>query len=73
VYELNKLPKKELLEMYKGTEDFSHTGIYKETIVSAILSEEYDIQMTSDAVKKTASRYSSSTKVHNVPKDIRDI
>jgi hypothetical protein len=73
VYELNKLPKKELLEMYKGTEDFSHTGIYKETIVSAILNEEYDIQMTSDAVKKTASRYSSSTKVHNVPKDIRDI
>jgi hypothetical protein len=73
VYELNKLPKKELLEMYKGTEDFSHTGIYKETIVSAILSEEYDIQMTSDAVKKTVSRYSSSTKVNNMPKDIRDI
>ncbi|MDB5236978.1 MAG: hypothetical protein JWL88_80, partial [Parcubacteria group bacterium] len=66
VYELNKLPKKELLEMYKGAEDFSPTGIYKETIVSAILAEEYDIQMTSDAVKKTASRYSSSTKVHNV-------
>lgn len=73
VYELNKLSKKELLEMYKGSEDFSHTGIYKETIVSAILDDEYDIQMSSDAVKKTASRYSSSTKVHNIPKDIRDI
>lgn len=73
VYELNKLSKKELLGIYKGTEDFNHKGVYKETIVVAILKEEYDVQMTTDAVKKTASRYSQSIKVQNVPKDIRDI
>lgn len=73
VYELNKLSKKELLGRYKGSEDFIHRGVYKETIVSAILDEEYGIKMTTDAVKKTASRYSQFIKVHNVPKDIRDI
>jgi hypothetical protein len=73
VYELNKLSKKELLEKYKGDEDFSGKGIYKEMIVAAILDEEYDIKMTTDAIKKTASRYAQSIKVQNIPKDIRDI
>jgi hypothetical protein len=73
VYELNKLSKKELLDKYKGKKDFSHKGIYKEAIVSAILEEEYDIHMAADAVKKTASRFANSIEVKRIPKDIRDI
>lgn len=73
VYELNKLSKKELLKRYKGENDFSHKGVYKEAIVSAILDEEYNIKMSSDAVKKSASRFAKSTKVQRMPKDIRDI
>jgi hypothetical protein len=73
VYELNKLSKKELLKSYKGEQDFSHTGVYKEAIVSAILEEEYDIKMSADAVKKSASRFAKSIQVQKLPKDIRDI
>jgi hypothetical protein len=73
VYELNKLSKKELLKKYKGQNDFSHKGIYKEAIVSAILAEEYDIQMSSDAVKKAATRFSKSIHAQKTAKDIRDI
>ncbi len=73
VYELNKLSKKDLLKRYKGKEDFSHKGIYKEAIVSAILNEEYNIKMSSDAVKKSASRFAKSIQVQKIPKDIRDI
>lgn len=73
VYELNKLSKKELLKMYKGEKDFHYSGIYKETIVSAILKEDHDIEMTSDAVKKCASRYAQSIKIKNIPKDIEDL
>lgn len=73
VYELNKLSKKELLKRYKGEKNFNHKGIYKETIVSAILDEEYNIKMTSEAVKKSASRFAKSIQVQKIPKDIRDI
>ena len=73
IYELNKLSKKDLLKKYKGKKDFSHKGIYKETIVSAILEEEYDIKMSADAVKKSASRFAKSIQVQRKPKDIRDI
>lgn len=73
IYELNKLSKKDLLKQYKGDKDFNHTGIYKETIVSAILDEEYDIKMSSEAVKKAASRYAKSITIQRTPKDIRDI
>ena len=73
VYELNKLSKKELLKRYKGENDFSHKGVYKEAIVSAILDEEYNIKMSSDAVKKSASRFAKSIKVQRTPKDIGDI
>jgi predicted transcriptional regulator len=73
VYELNKLSKKELLKKYKGEKNFNHKGIYKETIVSAILDEEYNIKMTSEAVKKSASRFAKSIQVQKIPKDIRDI
>lgn len=73
VYELNKLSKKELLKRYKGKNDFSHPGIYKENIVSAILSEEYGIKMSSDAVKKSASRFAKSISAQRLSKDIRDI
>jgi hypothetical protein len=73
VYELNKLSKKDLLKRYKGEKDFNHKGVYKESIISAILDEEYEIKMSTDAIKKSASRYSKSTKVKIMPKDIRDI
>jgi hypothetical protein len=73
VYELNKLSKKDLLKRYKGTRDFNHKGIYKENIVSAILDEEYEIKMSSDAVKKSANRFAKSIKIQQMPKDIRDI
>jgi hypothetical protein len=73
VYDLNKLSKKELLSRYKGDRDFSHKGIYKEAVISAILKDEYNIDVTPDSVKKTAARYRKSTKVRRTPKDIRDI
>jgi len=73
VYELNKLSKKELLKRYVGQKDFTQRGVYKEKIISAILDEEYGIQLSSDAVKKTAARYAKSVKVQTLPKDIRDI
>jgi len=61
------------LERYKGEKNLSYKGIYKEAIVSIILDEEYGIKMSSDAVKKSASRYSKSIQVQQIPKDIRDI
>ena len=73
VYELSKLAKNDLLKRYKGSNDFSHKGIYKENIISAILDEEYEIKMSSDAVKKSASRFAKSIKIQQMPKDIRDI
>ncbi len=73
VYELYKLSKKDLLKVYKGGDDLSGKGIYKEMIVSAILEDEHGISMTSDGVKKTAVRYAKSIKIQQQPKDIRDI
>lgn len=73
VYELYKLPKKELIKLYKGKRDFSGTGIYKETIISVILKEEHGIDMSPDAIKKSATRFAKSTKIKEQPKDIRDI
>lgn len=73
VYELNKISKKDLLKRYKGKKDFNYKGLYKETIISAILEEEYNIKMSSDAIKKSAYRYSKSIQVQQKPKDIRDI
>jgi hypothetical protein len=73
VYDLNKLSKKDLLKRYSGEKDFKHRGVYKETIVSAILDEEYNIKMSPDAIKKSASRFAKSTKIQMAPKDIRDI
>ena len=73
VYELYKLSKKELLEHYKGEDDLSVKGVYKEAIISAILNEEHDISMSLNAVKKTATRFAKETKVKRKMKDIRDI
>jgi hypothetical protein len=73
IYELQKSSKKDLVARYKGDRDFSVTGIYKEDIVSAILKEEYGLSVSSDAVKKTASRFAKSKKLKRQPKDIRDI
>ena len=38
-----------------------------------ILEKKYNVQMSADAVKKTATRFAKSTKIHQEPKDIRDI
>lgn len=73
VYELYKLPKKEVLKIYKGKENFSGEHIYKETIISAILEEQHKISMTPDAVKKSASRFAKHSKIKMEPKDIGDI
>jgi hypothetical protein len=73
VYDLYKLSKKDILKTYKGKQDLSGTDTYKEKIVSVILQEEYDIKMSPDAVKKTATRFAKSIKVKKEPKDIRDI
>ena len=73
IYELYKLPKKELLKMYKGESNLSATGIYKENVISAILNDERGIKMTSDAIKKIATRFAKSTKAARPPKDIGDI
>lgn len=73
VYELYKLPKKELIEMYKGDRDFSGSDIYKEMVVSAILEKDYGIKMSTDAIKKSANRFLKLNKTIKIPKDIRDI
>lgn len=73
IYELYKQSKKELLKIYKGKENFSLSGIYKEMIISAILKEQYDIDISSEAVKKSATRFAKSTNTQKQPKDIRDI
>ena len=57
VYELNKLSKKELLKKYNGTKNLSLIGVYKESIVSAILEEEYNIKMSPEAIKKGSTHY----------------
>ncbi len=72
IYSMYKLPKKELLNQYKGNEVFS-TPSYKETIISAILKEQYGLDMTTDAIKKTATRFAKSIKLKKEPRDIRDI
>ena len=73
IYELYKQSKKDLLKRYKGGDDLSGKGIYKEMIVSSILDYEYAIKISADAVKKTAGRYAKSIKIQQLPKDIRDI
>ena len=73
IYSLYKLPKKELLKIYKGQENFSGKGIYKEKIISAILEEEHNIKISPDAIKKMATRFAKSTKLKKEPRDIRDI
>jgi hypothetical protein len=75
VYELNKLPKKELLGRYKGEKDLSLPGVYKESIISGILWEQHGIEMSSDAVKKAAARFARDTKLQGQRgmKDIKDI
>ena len=73
IYELYQLPKKELLKKYNGEKNFSLPGIYKQTVVSAILEEQHDIKMTPEAVKRAATRYANATKVIDEPRDIGDI
>jgi hypothetical protein len=72
VYELYKLSKKELVSQYKGEQDLSMKGIYKEKVISLILKEEHDIDMSTDAIKKTATRFAKTVAKHR-PKDIEDI
>jgi hypothetical protein len=73
VYELYKKSKKELLEICMNKEIFPATGVYKEDVISQILKEKYDLNMSSDAVKKTATRFAKSIKTRKTAKDIGDI
>lgn len=73
IYELYKLPKKELLKTYKGKKDLSISGIYKETVISAILEEQHKIDISPDAIKKSATRFAKSTNTKKKMKDIEDI
>jgi len=73
VYSLYKLSKKELLKEYQPQENNLPAPTYKEDIISSILERKYNIKMSADAVKKTATRFAKSTKIHQKPKDIRDI
>jgi hypothetical protein len=73
VYELHKLSKKELLKRYGGEKDFSGTGVYKEAVISAMLHEQYETEMSPDAVKKAAARFAKSTNAKRQLKDIGDI
>jgi len=74
VYNLNKLSKKELTKQYQELEkELPLPHSYKESIISTILKNSYDIEMSSDAVKKSATRFAKSIKIQKEPKDIRDI
>lgn len=73
IYELNKYSKKELLKKYDCEGIFTGRGVYKESIISEILKNNYQIEMSPDAIKKTANRYAKSIKIKKEPKDIRDI
>jgi len=73
IYELNKLSKKDLLKRYKGERDLSLKNIYKETIIAAILKEEYNASISPEAVKKAAARFDKTSRIKMLPKDIRDI
>lgn len=73
VYSMYKLSKKDLVKEYKEQGLDYPPPTYKETIISAILEEKYKIQMSPDAVKKSATRFAKSAGVKKEPKDIRDI
>ena len=73
VYSFYRLPKKELLKEYQNTASDLPAPTYKEDIISSILEKKYNIKMSADAVKKTATRFAKSTKIHQQPKDNRDI
>ncbi len=73
IYEFYKQSKKELLKIYEGKRDFSIPSVYKETIVSAILEEQYHIIISPDAIKKSAIRFAKNTNPEKKMKDIRDI
>ena len=73
VYSLYKFSKKELVKEYLKQENNLPPPIYKEDIISSILEKRHNIKMSSDAIKKTATRFAKSTKIKKQPKDIRDI
>jgi len=73
IYDLYQKPKKELLEICKNREIFPVTGVYKEDVISQILKEKYDLEMSSDAIKKVVTRYAKSIKTKKTAKDIGDI
>ena len=75
VYSMYKLPKKELVREYNEQKISSSLSapIYKEAIISAILEKKYNIQITADAIKKSATRFAKSIKLKKEPRDIRDI
>ncbi len=73
IYSMYKLSKKDLVDQYKEQEFDSLPPTYKEGIIAKILEKKYNIGMTSDAIKKSATRFAKSTKLKKEPRDIRDI
>lgn len=73
IYEYYKLPKKELIKLYEGEEDFSLPYIYKEDVIAGILKDKHKIDMKPEAIKKSALRYAKNTSLKKKVKDIRDI
>ncbi len=73
IYSMYKLPKKDLVKEFKDQNFDYPPPTYKETIISAILEKKYNIKMSSDAVKKSATRFAKSVKLKKEPRDIRDI
>ena len=73
IYSLYKKPKKELVQEFKEQANSLPPSAYKEAIIARILDDKYGIKMTSDGVKKTATRFAKSIKLQKEPKDIGDI
>ncbi len=73
IYSMYKLPKKDLVKEFQG-QDFDYPPpIYKEGIIAKILEKKHNIIMSSDAVKKAATRFAKSVKLKKEPRDIGDI
>ncbi len=73
IYSMYKKSKKDLIKENDDLNIDPSARTYKETIIADILDRKYDIKISSDAVKKAATRFAKSTKLKKEPRDIRDI
>lgn len=73
VYSLYSLTKEQLIRQYKELEKNLLIPQYKESVISKILEKRYDIKMSPDAIKRSATRFAKSIKIQRKQKDIGDI